>query len=275
MALLFILGEKPKGNTMADSIFEGAVNDLTDMSEFTEPTDDAETTGADEAEVSSVETEMQESTEPADTVDEQIEEEQAEEDIPQGKRSRDSAFAEMRRAREEAERQNSELQERLEALERAQREADLRSYAEGLGLSEEEIEQVVADAAEEEEREAERANLEAEIERLSEENLNYQVDRMMEKDLRDIQEIDPSVKSLDELGEDFGNFVAAGLSGVDAYYAMMSKRERTQIKPAPSLGKANQASVPRDYYTSEELDALSQEEILANWDKVQRSMDRL
>lgn len=262
---------------MADSLYEGAVNDLTDMSEFTEPTEDAENTGADEAEVqeTEVETETQESTEPADTADEQYEEEQTGEDIPQGKRSRDSAFAEMRRAREEAERQNSELQERLEALEREQREAELRSYAESLGFSDDEIEQVVADARAEEEREQAQANLEAENERLSEELLNIQVDKMMEQDLRDIQAIDPSVKSLDDLGEDFGNFVAAGLSGVDAYYAVMSKRERTQIKPAPSMGKANQASVPRDYYTSEELDALSQEEILANWDKVQRSMDRL
>lgn len=260
---------------MADEIYEGAVNDLTDMSEFTEPTEDADT-GAEVEETS----ETQETAEPAELADEQAEpaeeqEEETEEDIPQGKRSRDSAFAEMRRAREEAERQNNELQERLEALERAQREAELRSYAESIGLSEDEIEQVVADAQAEEEKEAERANLEAEIERLSEENLNFQVDRMMEQDLHDIQAIDPSIKSLDDLGEDFGNFVAAGLSGVDAYYAVMSKRERNQIKPAPKIGKANQASVPRDFYTSEELDALSQEEILANWDKVQRSMDRL
>lgn len=260
---------------MADEIYEGAVNDLTDMSEFTEPTEDAET-GAEVEETS----ETQETAEPAELADEQAEpadeqEEEAEEDIPQGKRSRDSAFAEMRRAREAAEQRNNELQERLEALERAQREAELRSYAESIGLSEDEIEQVVADAQAEEEREAEKANLEAEIERLSEENLNYQVDRMMKQDLLDIQAIDPSIKSLDELGEDYGNFVAAGLSGVDAYYAVMSKRERTQIKPAPPMGKANQASVPRDFYTSEELDALSQEEILANWDKVQRSMDRL
>lgn len=259
---------------MADEIYEGAVNDLTDMSEFTEPTEDADT-GADEAEVSSVETETQETTEPADSADAQDEEEQYEEDIPQGKRSRDSAFAEMRRAREEAERQNNELQERLEALERAQREAELRSYAESIGLSDEEIEQVVADAQAEEEREMEQATLKAENDRLSEELMNFQVDRMMEQDLRDIQAIDPSIKSLDQLGEDFGNFVAAGLSGVDAYYATMSKREHTQIKPAPAIGKANQASVPRDFYTSEELDNLSDSEILANWDKVQRSLDRL
>ena len=52
-------------------------------------------------------------------------------------------------------------------------------------------------------------------------------------------------------------------------------KQKNEIKPAPKIGKANQASVPRDFYTSEELDALSQDEILANWDKVQRSMDRL
>ena len=261
---------------MADEIYEGAVNDLTDMSELTEPTEDANE-GADEVDTEQVdmETDEQEATDPADSADAQDEEEQDEEDIPQGKRSRDRAFAEMRRAREEADRKNDELQQRLDALERAEKERELRSYAESLGLSDEEVEQVVADAKAEEEREAEKANLEAEIERLSQENLDYQVERMMEQDLHDIQAIDPTIKSLDDLGEDFGNFVAAGLSGVDAYYAVMSKRERTQIKPAKPMGKANQASVPRDFYTSEELDNLTQDEILANWDKVQRSMDRL
>lgn len=255
-------------------MFEGAVNDLTDMSEFTDPTEDAET-GAEVEETS----ETQETAEPAELADEQAEpaEEQEEygEDIPQGKRSRDSAFAEMRRAREEAERQNEELNARLAELERAQREAELRQYGESIGLTEEEIRDVIEDARAEEEKEFARRSLEEENERLNQELLDIQIDRQMAKDLADIQAIDPSVKSLEELGEDFFEFIGGGMDGVHAYYAMKAMKEANSIKPAPKIGRANQASVPRDYYTSEELDALSQEEILANWDKVQRSMDRL
>lgn len=256
-------------------LYEGAVNDLTDMSEFTDPTEDADT-GAEVEETS----ETQETAEPAELADEQAEpadeqEEEYEEDIPQGKRSRDSAFAEMRRAREEAERRNDELNARLEELERAQREAELRQYGESIGLTEDEIEDVIADARAEEEKELERRSLEEENERLNEELINIQIDRQMAKDLADIQAIDPSVKSLDELGEDFFQFIGGGMDGIHAYYAMKAMKEANSIKPAPKIGRANQASVPRDYYTSEELDALSQEEILANWDKVQRSMDKL
>lgn len=266
---------------MADSIYEGAVNDLTDMSEFTEPTEDAEETGAEEAEdyEFEAETEEQEFTDPAAEEDAQgeadEESEEYEEDIPQGKRSRDHAFAEMRRAREEAEQRNSELQERLDALERAQREKDLRDYAEGMGLTEEEIEEVVKDAQEEEEKENARKELEEKVRQLEDQLLEREIDEKMQKDLSDIQKIDPSVKSLDDLGDDFGQFIEAGLDGVHAYYAMKAMQDRNKIKPARSIGRVNQSSVPRDFYTSEELDALSQEEILANWDKVQRSIDRL
>lgn len=257
-------------------MYEGAVNDLTDMSEFTEPTEDAEE-GAEVEEIS----ETQETAEPAELADEQaepVEEEQEyeeAEDIPQGKRSRDSAFAEMRRAREEAERRNEELNARLAELERAQKEAELRQYGESIGLSEEEIQDVIEDARAEEEKELARKSLEEENERLNEELLNIQVDRLMAEDLANIQAIDPSVKSLDQLGDDFFQFIGGGMDGIHAYYATKAMKEANSIKPAPKIGKANQASVPRDYYTSEELDALSQEEILANWDKVQRSMDKL
>ena len=257
-------------------LYEGAVNDLTEMSELTEPTEDANE-GAEVEETS----ETQETAEPAELADEQAEpaeeeqEQEEAEDIPQGKRSRDSAFAEMRRAREEAEKRNEELNARLLELERAQKEAELRQYGESIGLSEEEIQDVLADARAEEEKELARQSLEEENQRLNEELLNIQIDRQMAQDLADIQAIDPSVKSLDQLGDDFFQFIGGGMDGIHAYYAMKTMKEANSIKPAPKIGKANQASVPRDYYTSEELDALSQEEILENWDKVQRSMDKL
>lgn len=265
---------------MEGSIFEGAVNDLTDMQEFTDPAD-AEETGAEEVDTEQVDTdtEEQEFTDPAaeeDALGEADEEsEENEEDIPQGKRSRDRAFAEMRRAREEAEKSRDELQSRLDELERAQKEQELRDYAREMGLSDEEIEQVVADANEEEERENEKKELEEKVQRLENELLEREIDEKMQRDLVDIQRIDPSVKSLDDLGDDFGQFIEAGLDGIHAYYAMKTMQERNKVKPAPPIGRANQSSVPRDFYTSEELDALSQEEILENWDKVERSMDRL
>lgn len=274
---------------MADYI-EGAYTEAYEGQEFTEPAENAEE-GAEESEAVEVEedAEEQELTEPAAEEDAQgeggEEPQETEEDIPQGKRSRDSAFAEMRRNYEEAERRNAELQSRLDALEKshedekqeretAEREAQIREYGESIGLSEEEIQQVIKDAEEEEARNREVEELRAEVERLQQENLDVQIDKMAAQDLKDIQAIDPSIKSLDELGEDFFNFRSV-MDGVHAYYASLYMKEKTSYKPAPAIGKANQASIPRDYYTSEELDNLSDEEMEENWEKVQRSLARL
>ena len=196
-------------------------------------------------------------------------------DIPQGKRSRDSAFAEMRRAREEAEARAEELQSQIAEFQRREREAELIKAAEEMGMTDDEIAQVLAEAEAEEERQAEQDRLTDENERLNQELMDIRITQEMEKDLQAIQKLDPSVKSLDELPDDFFTFKSAGLSGEDAYLAMKYKQEKTGFGAAPVIGKANPASVQRDYYTSEELDAMTPEEILANMDKVNRSLERL
>jgi hypothetical protein len=51
--------------------------------------------------------------------------------------------------------------------------------------------------------------------------------------------------------------------------------DATKPRGAYAPGKLNKAKQESEYYTSEELDAMSVEEIQANWEKVQRSMNRL
>lgn len=235
------------------AIEEGAVEESTERPEVTEP-----------------EVEVDEPDEPSESmldIDEV--------DVPQGKRSRDSAFAEMRRAREEAEAERDELQSRIEELERQARQEQLRQTAYEMGLNDDEVAQVLADAEAEEKRAAEEQRLSDENERLNQELMDIKVTQAMEQDLRKIQEIDPDIKSLDQLGDDFFNFIGAGLSGEDAYFALKAKEQKTAFGAAPSPGKANKAAVQRDYYTSEELDAMTPDEILANMDKVNRSLERL
>lgn len=233
---------------------EGAVEESTEQPEITEP----------EAEVD----------EPDDFPDESILDPN-EADVPEGKRSRDSAFAEMRRAREEAEAERDDLLSQIEELQRRERQNELIRAAEDMGMTDEEIAQVLKEAEAEEEREAEHNRLTDENERLNQELMDIRITQEMERDLREIQKLDPSVKSLDDLDDDFFTFKSAGLSGEDAFLAMKYKQEKTAFGSAPVMGKANPAAVQRDYYTSEELDALTPEEILENMDKVNRSLERL
>lgn len=222
--------------------------------------------------------EAQDVADPAEaTEDATVETPENEGGVPQDQRSRDSAFAEMRRAREAAERERDELQAQIAEYQKEQRHMELIEAAQNMGLSDAEIQQVIADADEEEEREAEHARLTEENERLNSELMNIQIEKMMEEDLRNIQAIDPSIKSLDDLGEDFFKFRAT-LDGVDAYFAMKQKQESVGYKAAPPIGKANPSATPREYFTSEEIDRMSPEEIAADdalFEKVMKSIERL
>ena len=260
---------------------QGAVYDMT---EFQDPTD------PDAGEVDAVEeqpdTEPQEVVEPVDEADEPVEpnEESLESetvDVPEGKKSRDSAFAEMRRGREAAEAevanlraQIEELQGRYQEVETQARQDEFLRAGREMGYSDEEIMQAWADEEESAQREAEMGRLAEENERLNQELINFKVEQAMKQDLLDIQAIDPSVKKLQDLGDDFFKFRAA-MDGVDAYFAVKAKQEKTAYGSAPIMGKANAAPVQRDYYTSEELDALTPDEIMANMDKVNLSLERL
>lgn len=262
---------------------EGAVVKAEEL-EVTEPTetqgaiaevgefyDDRDTDNA--VEISDLTEPSKEVDEPHATEDESdVEEEPV--DVPEGKKSSDRAFAEMRRANESLQSENAELRERIEALEKATKQAQLIETATQMGLSDAEIQQVIADAEAEEMAERERTDMRAEIERLTEQVLNAEVEKAMQEDLASIQAIDPSIKSITDLPEDFFTYRAV-MPGLDAYFATKAKEQQTKFEGARELGKANSAPVDRDYYTSEELDNLTDKEMEANWEKVQRSLSRL
>ena len=110
---------------------------------------------------------------------------------------------------------------------------------------------------------------------LEDELLNAQVDRLMQEGLREVQAIDPNVKSLDALGESFARLIANGVPTKEAYYASKAMELKEKILAPDAIGRVSDTKTERDYYTSEELDNLTDEEMDANWDKVMRSMGRL
>ena len=80
---------------------------------------------------------------------------------------------------------------------------------------------------------------------------------------------------MDDLGESCINYISAGLDATDAYYASILKDQKEKVYPPSEIGKISDTKIDRDYYTSEELENLTDEELDANWDKVMRSMKRL
>ena len=190
---------------------------------------------------------------------------------PQSGRSEaDAAFAEMRR-------QNQALQHERELMMSA-----LNRYFDG-----DTVEELVINAnAYAEQRDPEDYRQEFELSRdfeslkarnaeLEEQLLDAQVERLMRDGLREVQAIDPNVKSLDDLGDSFARLIANGVPTKEAFYAARAMELKEKILAPDAIGRVSDTKAERDYYTSEELDNLTDEEMDANWDKVMRSMGRL
>ena len=237
---------------MEENIYESAENQ-----EVADPETDS-LAGAEEQEVAEPDT-AESSTEVA--------EEQAHQ-----RTEMDAAFAEMRRQNQQLEREARMMREALSTYFEGETAEELsinaNAYAQQRDPDEYRVEW-------KKQQDYERAIQENES--LKEQMLELEVDRRMESALRTIQEIDPSVKSLDELGNSFVNMIAAGLSDKEAYYATLAMNSKEKVFAPSPIGKVSDNRVERDYYTSEEIDNLTDEELddPKIWEKVMKSMDLL
>ena len=233
------------------------INESAEIQEVAEPEDEA---------LESAET--QEVAEPANESD-------SAESTASGKAKsdQDAAFAEMRRTNQALERANKQMREALSRYFEGETDEELSinalAYAEQRDPDE---------YREEYERLAEFDRVQAENEELKEQLLNAQVERMMREDLAVIREVDPEVKSLDELGEPFIKMrLDGGLSVKEAYYACKAMELKEKVLAPDAIGKVSDMKAERDYYTSEEIDKLTDEELDDPniWAKVMKSMERL
>ena len=182
----------------------------------------------------------------------------------------DAAFAEMRRQNQQLEREAQMMREALSRYFEGETAEELsinaNAYAE---------ERDPDEYRQEWERQQDYERAIQENEQLRSKVLEMELDEMLRSGLREIQEIDPSIKSLGELGEPFVKMIRAGLSNKEAYYATLAMNNSEKVFAPDPIGRVSDNRIERDYYTSEELDHLTDEEMDANWDKVWRSMDLL
>ena len=182
----------------------------------------------------------------------------------------DARFAEMRRQNQQLERDAQMMREALSRYFEGETAEELsinaNAYAE---------ERDPDEYRQEWEREQDYERAIRENEELRDRMLEMEIDKRMDEGLREVREIDPNVKSLDELGESFIHMIAAGLTTKEAYYATLAMKNNEKVYAPDPIGRVSDNRVERDYYTSEELDNLTDEELDANWDKVMRSMDLL
>lgn len=224
-----------------------------------------EETGAEEPEVAEPDNEVETSSEETPEVAEP------------GRTEQDAAFAQMRRDKEELERQLAEAQRQSKEYEDAlglffdgeDKALQAQAYA-----SERPFEEVKAET----EMQAQLAALQNEKENLEQQLLEQQAQAQMDADLAEIQKIAPDVKSIQELGKEYlvFRFNAMGEMGaVEAYQMAKAYKEKMTPKKPPVIGDVSTTEKPQsDYFTREEVEAMSPAEVKANYDKIRESIPK-
>lgn len=197
-----------------------------------------------------------------------------------GKTDQDSAFADMRRAREQAEKEAREYKEELEFL-KAQQEArhnalsrlsggkqnaELEALADSLGL---EVEDVIA-TLESEER---TARLQQENELLNQQLNHIETERRLDLALAELSKLDQSLSN--EEIQSVLKYADSGLTVEEGYYAVKGREIATKSTPPKEIGKINQTKpIEKEFFSEKEVDAMSEAEQRANYEKIIRSMSR-
>lgn len=183
------------------------------------------------------------------------------------KTAADAAFAQMRREKEEAERHARELEDALGLFFQGDdKSLQARAFAE-----QRPIEEVRKDY----ENEQRITELEGENETLRDQMQTQLAITAMNQDLQAIKEVNPDIKSIGELGENYLKFrFAGGMDAVEAYHAMRAYEETVKPKKPPEIGKVKPYTAAKDYYTKEEVESMSQEEVSQNYDAIRQSMTK-
>lgn len=188
-----------------------------------------------------------------------------------------AAFQRMRHEKEqmqseldEAKAELAELQAQKEARETTfsrltgKENADMAALAELTGMSEDEIKA-------EYEAAVESAQKDLRIQQLEEQINSSEAERLMQADLARIRRIDPSLSSLEELGDEYVEYVSAGLSPERAYWAIKAEERANQATPPKEVGKVATGTAEKDRFTEAEIDAMSSDQLRANWKKIYNS----
>ena len=215
--------------------------------------------------------EEQEVAEPveADNSEEGVYEEEPEET---GRTDADAAFAEQRRTIESLQRENQMLIDSMSRYFEGETAEELsinaNAYAE---------ERDPDEYREEWERNQENERLASENEELRQQLLNAEVERRMDEAMRELKDIDPNIESFDDLGDTFVQLVSAGLSTKAAYYGALAERQGEAIVPPDPIGRVADNRVEREYFTNEELDNLTDEDLddPEIYEKAMRSLEKL
>lgn len=185
---------------------------------------------------------------------------------------KDSAFAKLRREAEQAKREKELLAKTFEQFGFIGTPEEIIDQA-NAHYTQKPIEEVRNERLQQEQLNQQKTKQEAELEFYR----NKEVERMMQDDLKRIQGLDPTIKSLNELGNDYFNLIQAGVDAEIAFNAVQAKKQKETKTPPSEIGKINSNSkADKDYYSPSEVDKLTEKELNDPkiWERVRKSMTK-
>lgn len=237
-----------------------------EMAEVAEQPDE---TGVEDQEFAEPESEESEPVEAEEAPEEDDHRTEADASFAAMRRQMQEAQAEAREARAELEKFQAQTEARDEAYNRlaGDDEGVIKALAEVTGMSEDDV-RAEMEAAEES------AEKDFRIQQLENQVSEIESERLMQADLETLRKIDPSLNSLEDLGDSFAEYIVAGLDPVKAYWAIKAEEMANQAEPPKAVGKVSTGAAEKDYYTDAEIDAMSPEQQRKNWKKIMASWER-
>ena len=196
------------------------------------------------------------------TTEESEEEQEVAEPAEEVVNKTDSAFADLRRKYEEADKRAKQQEEALGLF----FDGDDK-IAQAYALKQDKTPEEVKAEFERQQAIEEKA---IEIEELRQENMQLKVNQMVSSALGEVKRLDPNIKSLEELGQDFVDYITAGLPTDQAYYAIKAKENMAKVKTPTKIGEVNATEQKKDFFTREEVLNMTDKQLDENYDTIRK-----
>ena len=186
------------------------------------------------------------------------------EQASQGRTKMDAAFAAMRRQLEEERRGRRESEKAVAQLTEAVRPYGFEGTPEEIGdalkahYSQRPVEEIRQERQQQEAAQRQSRQMQQELELLR----SRERQRILEADLKKVQQMDPNIHALADLGLDFLRMKQAGVETEVAYRAVMAQRAaHTPVAPKPAGRVEAPKEGKKDFYSSSEVDRMSEAEL--------------
>lgn len=216
---------------------------------------------------------------------------ESEETVTEQSHEDNAKFQEYRHRMEDAERERDEIRRELEELKASQKvrdevyseyideDEDFNSVlADALGISTDELNARIEQRAEIERLKAENEMFRAEKEEALRREQEARDNEALTNQLAEVQKIDPTIKSVMDFENKFEglshtptDYLSKGMTLSETYWALKAEADATRRTPPPEVGGVKSEPTEKEFYTKEDVMAMTPEQRAKLWKPIRAS----